>query len=37
MFEKLLAQLANFSANMGAGTASFFGTYQPKQPKNMKK
>lgn len=37
MFEKLLAQLANYSAQMGASTASFFTMYQPKQPKNMKK
>jgi|GEM_PF-5001158 len=37
MFEKLMAQLANFSAQMGANTASLFMMYQPKQPKNMKK
>lgn len=37
MFEKLLAQLAINSAQMGAGMASFFNLYQPKQPKNMKK
>ena len=37
MFEKLMAQLANFSAQMGAGAASVWNAYQPKQPKNMKK
>ena len=37
MFEKLMAQLAMMSAQMGAGTASLWNLYQPKQPKNMKK
>jgi len=36
-FEKLLAQAAKNSAQMGAGTASLWNLYQPKQPKNMKK
>lgn len=33
-FEKLLAELAAFAASAGAGTASFWNTYQPKEPKN---
>ena len=34
--EKLMGQLAMFSAQMGIGTASLFTLYQPKQPKNKK-
>ena len=37
MFEKIMAQLALTSAEAGAGTASVWITYQPKQPKNLKK
>ena len=37
MFEKLLAQLAMTTAQLGAGTASVFNIYQPRQPKNMKR
>ena len=37
MFEKLMAQLAMVAAQFSVGTASFWASYQPKQPKNMKK
>ena len=37
MFEKLMAQLAMMSAQMGAGLASVWNAHQPKQPKSMKK
>lgn len=36
-FEKLLAMFAVTSAETGAGVASVWITYQPKQPENMKK
>lgn len=37
IFEKIMASLALTSAEVGAGMASIWVTYQPKQPKNMKK
>ena len=36
-FEKLLAELAALAASVGAGSASIWNTYQPKEPKNMAK
>lgn len=37
MLEKIIAYLAKWSAYIGAGTASGWNNYQPKEPKNIKK
>ena len=37
MLEKIVAQLAKWSASIGAGTASGWNNYQPKEPKIIKK
>ncbi len=37
LFEKLLANLAFFSAASAAGMASFWNVYQPKEPKTIRK
>lgn len=36
MLENIIAQLAMWAASMGAGTASVWNNYQPKEPKNIK-
>ena len=36
-FEKILAELALVSAGVGAGLASVWNVYQPKEPKNISK
>lgn len=35
--DKILAAFANYSAQMAAGTASFWNTYQLKEPQNISK
>lgn len=34
---KFLAALANYSATVAFGTASFWNTHQPKEPENFSK
>ncbi len=34
---KLLVKVSGFSAKAGAGSASIWNTYQPKEPQNIKK
>ena len=36
-FEKLLAELAALAAAEGAGSASIWNSYQPKEPKKIAK
>ncbi|MBR5286857.1 MAG: cyclic lactone autoinducer peptide [Clostridia bacterium] len=35
--DKILAVLANYSAKAAVGTASFWNSHQPKEPKNLSK
>ena len=35
-FYRILAMIAELAAKAGAGSASFAGCYQPKEPKNIK-
>lgn len=35
--DKVLANLANYTARMAVGTASFFNSYQPKEPQSLEK
>lgn len=36
MLDNIIAKLALIAASMGAGTASVWNNYQPKEPKNIK-
>lgn len=37
IIDKILAALANYSAKIAVGTASFWNTYQPKEPPKISK